>query len=219
MALSKVETHRTKDLQEYAENNLGIKKRFTIDILNDMEKMNMIEKSKVKGMRKLQGWRVREELAIPSNDMWTTSVDEKGNQVYDKITQKQLTKELQVMIKGYRKIVADKKSILYENDFIFPIYHFRNVVLCLKWISRLTLAIKSGLFLDNRNKPTWARENIKLFEDFMNKNLSNVAIHYENNDDKYNVFLVTVMNYFEGLNPLEDIMYDPKTNLVFSSAD
>ena len=65
IALSKDGVVRTKAIQDWAEQHKICGKRLVIDILNDMEELGIIEKARVKGMRKLEGWSIKEETEKP----------------------------------------------------------------------------------------------------------------------------------------------------------
>jgi len=69
-------------------------------------------------------------------------------------------------------------------------------------IARLTLAINSGFFINARAKTSYAQENIKLLEKFLQKLCRNMA---EKDSESYGVLMALIYNYFEELNPFEDL--------------
>jgi len=89
--------------------------------------------------------------------------------------------------------------------------------MCLKQISRLTLAINSGLFLDKRIKYDLARENIKILEEFLKKILWNFLQHYKEKPETYDTFIITMMDFFEGIDPFHDTELSMKNILSSSS--
>ena len=194
---------QTKELQDYAKQNGISQPRNTINILNSMEEAGIIEKARIKGMRKREGWKLVEQPDTPSYEMWTTIIRKKGNKEKIKLqalTQPEIYNLIQKDLVAYRKIVYNKKSKLYKNPFYFPMFHMLMVESCMKWIARLSLAINSGLFMENKTKEKLARKNIDLVEQFMRELLRTVAKHYLDTPKKYDVFLITMNNYFESIN-------------------
>ncbi len=216
IALSKDGVVRTKAIQDWAEQHKICGKRLVIDILNDMKELGMIEKARVKGMRKLEGWSIKEETEKTNNDIWISTLTKKGTK-YETLTQKELKKQLRITIKQYEKDIANKKSPFYKGDLEFGFIHVHYVTMCLKQISRLTLAINSGLFLDKRIKYDLARENIKILEGFLKKILWNFLQHYKERPETYDTFIITMMDFFEGIDPFHDTELSMKNILSSSS--
>jgi len=81
IALSKDGVVRTKAIQDWAEQHKICGKRLVIDILNDMEELGIIEKARVKGMRKLEGWSIKEETEKTNNDIWISTLTKKRHKI------------------------------------------------------------------------------------------------------------------------------------------
>jgi len=186
----------TKGLQDWAEKGELLSPRRTISLLQDMKKKGMIKQAKIKGYKKR--WIINEEKIGDFVDIWATLVkNTKKERV--QFTQTELTKSIKFMIKDYEKRIANKKSDLNQK---FPFGDIIYIVNVLSWIARLSLAINSGFFINARAKTTLAQENIKLLEGFLRKLCRNMV---EKDTESYGVLMALIYNYFEELNPFEDV--------------
>jgi len=212
IAVSKDGIARTKDLQSYATNNEICEKRYVNDILKKMEELGIVKKTRVIGMRKLEGWTINEKQT--NNEVWVTLEDKKGKIFLNKLTQKQLLKSIKEEITDYKKMIGNKKSELHDNEISFAFYHMQKITMMMSWIARLTIARNSGLLLDDVIKITLAKDNIALLEDFIRTMFINCQKHYP--QERYDEFLTSMMIYFEQLDPFEGSKYS-RQSLISSS--
>ena len=186
----------TKELQDWAKKGELLSPRRTISLLQDMKKKGMIKQAKIKGYKKR--WIINEEKIGDFVDIWATLVKNTKKERI-KFTQSELTKSIKYMIKDYEKKIANKKSDVNQK-FMFA--HILHIVHALSWIARLSLAINSGFFINAKAKTTHAQENIKLLEKFLQKLCYNMA---KKDSESYGVIIALIYNYFEELNPFEEI--------------
>jgi len=186
----------TKELQDWAKKLDLLSPRRTITLLQDMKKKGMIKQAKVKGYKKR--WVINEEEFGDFIDVWVT-LEKNGKKERIQLTQSKLTKAIKLAIKDYEKGIANKKSEVNQK-FIFA--HILHIVHALSLIARLTLAINAGFFINAKAKTTHAQENIKLLEKFLQKLCFNMA---KKDSESYGVLIALIYNYFEELNPFEDL--------------
>ncbi len=186
----------TKELQDWASAFDLLSPRRTIDQLQNMKKKGMIKQAKIKGYKKR--WIINEEEFGDFIDVWVT-FEKKGKREFTRFTQSELNKSIKSMIKDYEKKIANKKSEVNQK---FPFADILYIVNVLSWIARLTLAINSGFFNNARAKTTHAQENIKLLGEFLQKLCYNMA---KKDSESYGVIIALIYNYFEELNPFEDL--------------
>lgn len=186
----------SKELEDFAE-NLGIlSSRRTSDQLQKMKKKGMIKQGEIKKHKKR--WTINEEELGDFIDIWAT-VGKNTKKEPILFTQSEVTKSIKIMIKDYEKKIANKKSDV-NKKFIFA--HIIYIVNVLSWIARLSLSINAGFFINAPAKTTLAQENIKLFENFLQKLCRNMA---EKDPESYGVIIALISNYLEELNPFEEI--------------
>lgn len=186
----------TTELQKWGKKKGILSPRRTSDLLQTMKKKGMIKQAKIKGYKKR--WIINEEKIGGFIDLWVT-FEKKGKREFIRFTQSELTKAIKIAIKYYEKGIANKKSELNQN-FVFA--HILHIIHALSLIARLTLAINSGFFINARAKTSYAQENIKLVEKFLQKLCRNMA---EKDSESYGVLMALVYNYFEELNPFENL--------------
>jgi len=186
----------TKELQDWAKKEDVLSPRRTITLLQDMKKKRMIKQAKIGGYKKR--WIINEEKIGDFVDVWAT-LDYTAKKERVQFTQSEVTKSIKLMIKDYEKKIANKKSYMNQK---FPFGDIVYIVYVLSWIARLTLAINSGFFINAKAKTTHAQENIKLFEKFLQKLCYNMA---KKDEKSYGVLIALIYNYFEELNPFEDL--------------
>lgn len=186
----------TTELQVWAEKGGLLSTRRTISLLQDMKKKGMIKQAKIQGHKKR--WIINEEEFGDFVDIWATLVKNTKKERIQ-FTQSELTKSIKYMIKDYEKKIANKKSDVNQK-FMFA--HILHIVNALSWIARLSLAINSGFFINAKAKTTHAQENIKLLEKFLRKLCYNMA---KKDSESYGVIIALIYNYFEELNPFEEI--------------
>ena len=186
----------TTELQKWGKKKGILSPRRTSDLLQTMKKKGMIKQAKIKGYKKR--WIINEEKIGGFIDVWVT-LEKKGKREFIRFTQSELTKAIKFVIKDYEKGIANKKSDMNQK---FPFGDIIYIVHALSWIARLTLATNSGFFINAKVKTTHAQENIKLLEKFLQKLCRNMA---EKDSESYGVLMALIYNYFEELNPFEDL--------------
>ncbi len=184
--------------------NLG--NRILTDILRQMVSDGHLVREKLKGMKR-KGYAVNEEIiAGKFHESYVTT--DNTNQMrpkYEKRTQRELNQDIKTEMRNYRKKIGNKKYKMNQPTpealEIFFVYHTTWITLCLTWIARLTLSIDGGIFQDKENKIAYARKNIELLENFIQLLCFKVQ---ERNPDNYDLFLTSMHNLFEWIDPFQD---------------
>lgn len=197
-----------KEIENYLIKNEICKNRLVTDILESMVSRQYLVREKLKGSKRM-GYAINEEIISKSNESYfTTGVKKNGFPIYKKITQKELNKEIKHMISEYRKIIGNKKSEIHTDNVLFYLAHTTFLTLSLSWISRLILSIHGGVFHDKEMKISLARKNIELLETF----IKSICVHTREKDpDNYDMFLTSMLNFFEYLDPYEGTPYSTMT--------
>ncbi len=198
-------------------NNLVCSKRLVTDILKALVTNGTLVRQRIRGQKR-NGYVINEEIiAGKMNESYVTvDVTKKGISIYDKLTQTELQREMKGVIRRYKKAIGNKKSDINNNLELFFVIHTYFLTLCLGWIARLTLSIHGGVFHDKGNKIFLARKNIEMLQNFIGFMLMKVQ---EKNPDNYDLFLTSMHNYFEYLDPFENTKYSRKSKKVSSLID
>ncbi len=198
-----------EEISNYMVSNNICKDRLVTDIIKSLVTRGTLIRKRIKGQKRL-GYIINEEIIGDMNESYTTSgVTKKGLPIYTKITQSELLKELKSVRRNYKKNIGDKKSEINNNLEIFFVVHMTLLTLSLSWISRLTLSIYGGVFHEKENKIFLARKNIELLQGFIGFMLMKVQ---QKNPDNYDLFLTSMMHYFEYLDPFENTKYSRTNN-------
>ncbi len=190
-------------------NNLVCNKRLVTNILKALVTNGTLIRQRIRGQKR-NGYVINEEIISGKmNESYVTvDVTKKGLPIYDKLTQTELQREMKGVIRRYKKAIGNKKSDINNNLELFFVIHTYFLTLCLGWIARLTLSIYGGVFHDKGNKIFLARKNIEMLQEFIGLMLLKVQ---EKNPDNYDMFLTSMHNFFEYLDPFENTVYSRKS--------
>jgi len=205
-----------EEISQYMVSKNICQDRLVTDILKALVTRGTLIRGKIKGQKRL-GYTVNEEIISDMNESYFTSgVTKKGIPIYTKKTQSELQKDLKEIRRNYRKQIVNKKSDINSNLELFFVVHTSLLTLCLSWIARLTLSIHGGVFHEKENKIFLARRNIEMLQEFIGLMLQKVQ---EKNPDNYDLFLTSMHNYFEYLDPFENTKYSRTTENGSSIVD
>ena len=204
ISFSKNSVISRKEIENYMVTNKICKNRLLTDILESMVSRQYLVREKLKGSKRM-GYAINEEIISKFNESYVTvGFKKNGLPIYDKMTQKELNKEIKDMNNRYRKIIGNKKSEIHTDHFLFYHTHIIFLTMSLSWISRLTLSICGGVFHDKEIKISLAKKNIELLETFIEL----LCIKTQEKDpDNYVIFLTSMHNFFEHLDPFEGTPY------------
>lgn len=178
--------------------------RQVTNVLDIMVFKGHLVREKLKGQKR-NGYAINEEIISKLNESYIISgVSKKGLPKYEKLTQRELNQEIKEVTKNYKKAIGNKKSEIHKDDVLFYVAHTTWITICLSWITRLTLSIDGGVFHDKINKISLARKNIELLENFIQLLCLKIR---EKNPEAYDLFLTSMHNYFEYLDPFENTPY------------
>jgi len=209
VALSEDGISTRKEIENHMVNQGICQSRQVTKILDAMISKNHLDREKIRGQKRL-GYVINEEIISKNNESFVTiGLTKKGNPKLDRLTQTELNELIKGVIKQYRRQIAKKKSKMNNSDELFYVVHVTFITLSLSWISRLTLSIHGGIFLNKENKIALAETNIKLFEQFVRLLLCNLQNRFTN--EKYSLALLLLQRYFETLDPFEGTKYSRKT--------
>jgi len=185
-----------------------ISNRLLTNILKEMVSRDFLVREKLLG-RKQKGYAINEEISLGKmGESYTiTGSTKKGLPIYTKMTQRELNREIKEVMRNYKKAIRNKKSQIHQDDKLFFVAHTTWVSICLSWISRLTLSIDGGV-LQGETKIGLARKNILLLENFIQELCFRIQ---EKRPDGYDLFLTTMHNFFEYLDPFADTPYSRVT--------
>jgi hypothetical protein len=196
------------EIESHMVKNSLCSKRLVTDILKALVTRETLVREKIRGKKRL-GYTINEEIISKMNESFvTTGVTKKGLPIHDKITQKELSQEMKGVIRRYKKNIGNKKSEVNNNLELFFVIHTYFLTLCLGWIARLTLSIHGGVFHQKTNKIFLARKNIEMLQGFIGLMLLKVQ---EKNPDNYDLFLTSMHNFFEYLDPFAGSKWSRET--------
>jgi hypothetical protein len=197
-----------EEISHYMVSNKICKDRLVTDILKALITRGTLVRKRIRGQKR-SGYAVNEEIISDMNESYFTSgATKKGRPIYTKKTQSELQRDLKEIRRNYKKQIGNKKSDINSNLELFFVVHMTLLTLCLSWISRLTLSIHGGVFAQKETKIFLARKNIEMLQEFIGFMLQKVQ---EKNPDNYDLFLTTMQNYFEYLDPFENTKYSRTT--------
>ena len=153
--------------------------------VKELEKSGILEHKRIHGKGKRKRYTIKEEKirndmtirAFPDNlDMQKLSVDEiLARQVRPKITQRRLSKMITEEKQFYKKQIRDMKQFGETTDYYS--FQIANISNCLEWISRLTMAINSGMFGDSPNKLALAQRNKERHEEWLKELCDSIKVY------------------------------------------
>lgn len=120
------------------------------------------------------------------------------------VTQRQLSANISWEMQFYRKNEMEEwkrftKSSQKTKDMIYYVsYHIALIVSCLRWISQLTWAIKSGMLGNSQSKLDLAYRNKERYEEFLEKIVYNL-----NSRDSKLMKTVSTAIYYEIMDSLD----------------
>ncbi len=202
------------EIENYMVKSNVCKARQVSKILNAMTTKGHLVREKIIGQKR-HGYAINEEIiAGKMNESYVTiGLKKNGMPIYEKLTQRELNQEIKDVMRNYKKVIGNKKSEIHKDLMLFYIAHTLLITLYLGWIARLTLSIHGGVFHSKVNKITLARNNITLLEDSIQLLLFKVK---EKNPEQYDLFLTSMHNYFEYLDPFENTPYSRKVKKASS---
>jgi len=100
-----------------------------------------------------------------------------SHEIRGKLTQRQLSKLITSEQQYYRKEIAKMKQFGETNDYYF--YHIAIISGILEWITKLSMAIKSGMLGDSPNKLDLARRNKARYEEWLEQLCYNIKLYNE----------------------------------------
>jgi len=184
-----------------------VSSRLLTNILKEMITRGYLIREKLKGKK---GYVINEEISRGKmgESYVTIGMTKKKLPIYEKITQRQLNQDIKDEMKHYKRKITNKKEDMNQptEDGLktFFIYHTKWITMCLSWVTRLTLSIDSGVFQDKEKKIGLARKNILLIETFIELLCTKIQ---ERNPENYDLFLTSMHNYYESLDPFADTPY------------
>jgi len=140
--------------------------------INRLVKNHDIEYGKIRGKGKWERYFVKEEKT--KNNLLHEVVDWKDKNNWKKlrvpVTQRYLSRCISEEIQFYRKEELRewnkvKKRKVPMVSYVF--YHVAVIIMCLRWISQLTWAIRSGMLGNSKTKLALAYRNKERYEEFL----------------------------------------------------
>jgi len=161
--------------------------RTVIRAVKELVKIGTLEHKRIHGKGKRKRYTIKEEKiknditvrAFPADlDMKKLSTDEiLARQIRPKMTQRQLSKHITSEQKFYRNKMRDMKQFGETNDYYF--YHIAIISGVLSWITKLSMAINSGMLGDSPNKIQLAQRNKERYEEWLQQLCHNIKIYDE----------------------------------------
>ncbi len=96
-------------------------------------------------------------------------------QIRPRVTQRQLSKFITQEKQFYRKRMAKMKQFGGTNDYYF--YHIAMISNALEWITKLSMAINSGMLGDSPIKLELARRNKDRYEEWLEQLCCNIKVY------------------------------------------
>jgi len=163
--------------------------RSVIRAVNDLVESGILEHKRIPKQGKRKRYTIKEEKiktdmtirAFPEKAMKKgLSVDEiLALQIRPKITQRNLSKLITKHFQFYRKDFAHQKQFDENTHYYF--WHIHQITDALEWITKLTLAINSGMLGDSPNKLDLARRNRERYEEYLQLMCTNIKAYSEKN--------------------------------------
>jgi len=172
-------------LSEIQSTCLRTSERTVIRAVKELEKKGMLKHKRIHGKGKRKRYIIKEEkiktditIRAFKDEAWKKglSTDEiLALQVRPKVTQRQLSKMITEEKQYYRKKIRDMKQFGETNDYYF--YHIAIISDVLSWITKLTMAINSGMLGDSPNKLDLARRNKERYEEWLQQLCDNTKVY------------------------------------------
>jgi len=171
---------------------LRIPERTVIRAVNDLVYSGILEHKRIHGKGKRKRYTIKEEKI--KNDITIRAFKEKdfekglsvdeilARQIRPRVTQRQLSKMITEEKQFYRKEMAKMKQFGGTNDYYF--YHIAIISGVLSWITKLSMAINSGMLGDSPNKLELARRNKERYEEWLKQLCYNIKLHDEKLGEK-----------------------------------
>jgi len=169
---------------------LRIPERTVIRAVNDLVYSGILEHKRIHGKGKRKRYTIKEEeiknditiRAFKEEDIKKLkkikNVDEiLSHEIRGKLTQRQLSKLITSEQQYYRKEISKMKQFGETNDYYF--YHVAIISGVLEWITKLSMAINSGMLGDSPNKLRLARRNKERYEEWLEQLCYNIKLHNE----------------------------------------
>jgi len=169
-------------LSEIQSQCLSTPERSVIRAVNNLVDSGILEHKRIHGFGKRKRYFVKEEKI--KTDMTTRAFSEgalkKGLteeqylsfEIRAKVTQRNLSQMITQDERFYRQEMEKMKQFGETNDYYF--YHVAQISSTLEWITKLTMAIESGMLGVSPNKLALARRNKVRYENFLKKLCDNV---------------------------------------------
>jgi len=161
--------------------------RTVIRAVKELVKIGTLEHKRIHGKGKRKRYTVKEETI--KNDITIRAFKEEAwkkglttdeilaLQSRPKVTQRQLSKMLTEEKKFYKKQIRDMKQFGETNDYY--LFQISNISNCLEWITRLTMAINSGMLGNSPNKLTLAQRNKERYEEWLKELCDSIKVYDE----------------------------------------
>ena len=165
---------------------LNTPERTIIRAVNRLIKSGKLEHKRIHGKGKRKRYAIEEEET--KNDItirtfpekaWkgkNLSVDEMlAIQTRPKITQRDFSKYITESKKHYNEQLLEMKQ--FEETLEYYTYHIAMISNCLEWVTKLTLALNSGMLGDSPNKLNLAQRNKERYEEWLQLLCKNIKVY------------------------------------------
>jgi len=164
---------------------LDTSERTVIRTVNELVEEGILEHKRIHGKGKRKRYIIKEEKI--KNDItiraFKEGVLQKGLtleqylsfETRSKVTQRNLSKMITESKQSYRETMRDMKKIGETNDYYF--YHIAITSGVLSWITKLSMAINSGMLGDSPNKIKLAQRNKERYEEWLGQLCSNLKVY------------------------------------------
>ena len=180
-----ISIHENMSMSEIIEkiqndNNKEISKNSRITIIravNNMKNLGFLNHNKVSKGGKRKRYSINEDNT--KQDLTArafTGKKQKRIIPNPKVTQKNLSQMITKEKQFYKYTLTIMKKEPLENYYT---YHLMMMSHCLEWITRLTLAINSGMLGDSKNKIELAKRNKERYEQFLQTLVYNIKTKNE----------------------------------------
>jgi len=159
--------------------------RTVIRAVKELVKIGTLEHKRIHGKGKRKRYTVKEEtiknditIRAFKDEAWKkglTTDESLALQIRPKMTQRELSKMITGEIRFTKKQLKDMKQFGETNDYYF--FHIANISGCLEWITKLTMAIHSGMLGDSPNKLALAQRNKERYEEWLQQLCDNIKVY------------------------------------------
>ena len=164
---------------------LDTSERTVIRAVKELEKIGILKHKRIHGKGKRKRYTIKEEKI--KNDITIRAFSEGANQkglteeqylsfeIRGKVTQRQLSRFITEEKQFYRKRIAEMKQDGETNHYYF--YHVAIISGVLSWITKLSMAINSGMLGDSPNKIALAQRNKERYEEWLQQLCVNIKVY------------------------------------------